>query len=114
MGWREATLFLVPPLLAIGLSFLVHSQVARWLLRIGGAYFTVTLSLYVFMLIDCRWDKMSAYACNTLPESLEISLSIFNLINVVTYLHVAPFLALWALLVEGVRRWASRRTANNQ
>lgn len=98
------TAYVLPSLLALLLSYIARSRVARHLLR-WPAVLSLLMSALAFALHhDCQQAEFTYYDCRLLPEAAGDLGGIAQILYVVTYVTAGPVLLVAALILEILAR----------
>lgn len=98
-------LFLLPPLIAVLLSFYAESKVSLHMLRWIGSVYLVTLTVSVFLVFDCRFNDYTFCQCRFTSESAAHALTAIHYLNLIFFVSLGPLLFLVAIGFELRKRF---------
>ncbi|WP_417417583.1 hypothetical protein [Hoeflea sp.] len=102
------------PLIAVILSFHAQSRVSVFMLRWCGGYFLVSMSISLFMELDCEFSDFAFQRCRFTPDVIADVLTVPHLINLMLLVSAGPVLVLVALGFELRKRSARSHAGSRQ
>lgn len=99
-----AAIYLVPPALAVALSFRAKSKAGRTLLLAAGVASLVVFAVLALAYLDCEFNDFTYMNCGFLPAIIARALGLLQALFLVAYLVGGPVLLVIAAILEMIAR----------